>query len=147
MRLTMAGISALALAIAITLMYKRIGKKFVPWLMLIAGIGLGGVIGSLSDRLVTGAVNGVSRASGTLLGAAAVGGLIVIAILTILIAPHMKPKGQPPTKFTPWIAFIFPAALVAVGGMFSTLAGLSENVVTQAAGAVMSTAAAIIAGF
>jgi len=147
MTLTIGGVAALAFAIALALMFKKIAKKAIPWLMLIAGIGLGGVIGSLSDRLVNGAVDGVSRATGALFGGAAVGGLIIIAWLTIVLLPHMKPKGQPPTKFTPWVAFIFPAALVAVGGMFSTLAGLSENVVTQAAGAVMTTAAAIIGGF
>jgi hypothetical protein len=147
MTLTMGGVAALAFAIALTLMFKKIAKKLIPWLMLVAGIGLGGVIGSLSDRLVNGTVDGISRAAGSLLGGTAVGGLIVIAVLTILLVPHMKPKGQPPTRFTPWLAFIFPAALVAVGGMFSTLAGLSENVVTQAAGALMTTAAAIIGGF
>lgn len=147
MTLTMGGIAALAFAIALALMFKKIAKKFIPWLMLVAGIGLGGVIGALSSRLVNGAVNGVSQATGALFGAGAIGGLIIVAWLTIVIAPHMKPKGQPPTKFTPWLAFIFPAVLVAVGGMFSTLAGLSENVVTQVAGAFMSTAAAIIGGF
>lgn len=147
MTLTVGGVAALAFAIALALMFKKIAKKLIPWLMLVAGIGLGGVIGLLSDRLVNGAVNGVSKAVGTLLGGAAVGGLIIIAVLTILLLPHMKPKGQPPTRFTPWLAFIFPAVLVAVGGMFSTLAGLSENVVTQAAGAFMTTAAAIIGGF
>lgn len=147
MTLSVGGVAALAFAIALALMFKKIAKKLIPWLMLIAGIGLGGVIGLLSDRLVNGAVNGISKAVGTLLGGAAVGGLIVVAVLTILLMPHMKPKGQPPTRFTPWLAFIFPAVLVAVGGMFSTLAGLSQNVVTQAAGAIMSTAAAIIGGF
>jgi hypothetical protein len=147
MTLSVGGVAALAFAIALALMFKKIAKKLIPWLMLIAGIGLGGVIGLLSDRLVNGAVNGISKAVGTLLGGAAVGGLIVVAVLTILLMPHMKPKGQPPTRFTPWLAFIFPAVLVAVGGMFSTLAGLSQNVVTQAASAVMSTAAAIIGGF
>jgi hypothetical protein len=147
MTLSVGGIAALAFAIALTLMFKKIAKKLIPWLMLVAGIGLGGVIGLLSDRLVNGAVNGVSKATGTLLGGSAVGGLIIVAVLTILLLPHMKPKGQPPTRLTPWLAFIFPAVLVAVGGMFSTLAGLGQNVVTQAAGAVMSTAAAIIGGF
>lgn len=148
MTLSVGGVAALAFAIALALMFKKIAKRLIPWLMLIAGIGLGGVIGLLSDRLVNGTVGGISRATGALLGGGAVGGLIVVAVLTIVIAPHMKPKGgQPPTKFTPWLAFIFPAVLVAVGGMFSTLAGLSENVVTQAASAVMATAAAIIGGF
>ena len=147
MTLTVGAVAALAFAIALTMMFKKVLKKFIPWLMLIAGIGLGGVIGALSDRLVNGTVNGISKATGTLLGGSAVGGLIVVAVLTILLVPHMKPKGQPPTRFTPWLAFIFPAVLVAVGGMFSTLAGLSGNVVTQAASALASTAAAIIGGF
>lgn len=147
MTLSVGAVAALAFAIALTMMFKKVLKKWIPWLMLVAGIGLGGVIGVLSSRLVNGTVNGISKATGALLGGSAVGGLIIVAVLTICLVPHMKPKGQPPTKMTPWLAFVFPAVLVAVGGMFSTLAGLSGNVVTQAASALASTAAAIIGGF
>lgn len=132
MVLTLAGISGLALVIALALMFKRVAKKFIPWLMLIAGIGLAGVLGTIVERIVARGVNGVSNATSKLLGAG-VGGMAIIAILTVLIVPHMKPKGQPPTKFTPWLAFVYPSVLVAVGGVFSQAAGLGSNIVTDGA--------------
>lgn len=145
MVLTLAGISGLALAIALALMFKRIGKKFIPWLMLIAGIGLAGVLGVLVDRIIGRVVGGVSNATSKLLGAG-VGGMALIAVLTVLIVPHMKPKGQPPTKFTPWLAFIYPAVLVAVGGVFSQAAGLGSNIVTDGANTVGAFFASLVAG-
>lgn len=132
MVLTLAGISGLALVVALALMFKRIAKKLIPWLMLVAGIGLAGVLGTLVDRIIGRAVNGVSDATSKLLGAG-VGGMAVIAVLTVLLVPHMKPKGQPPTRFTPWIAFIYVSVLVAVGGIFSNAAGLGGNIVTEGA--------------
>lgn len=146
MTFTVAGVAALALIIALGLMYKKYGKKIVPWLMLIAGGGLGGILGALIANLTGSAVNGVSAAAGRLLAAGAVGGLVVMAWLTIILLPHMKPKGQPPTRFTPWVALAYLPVLVAVGGIMSGLAGLSQNVVTQAASIVWSTAAAVIQG-
>jgi hypothetical protein len=143
---TLASVSAVSLVIALGLMYKRIGKKFVPWLMAIAGIGPSGIFGALVERIVSSLVGGISSATSKLLGAG-VGGLVLVAWLTIVLLPHMKPKGQPPTKFTPWVAFVYPSVLVAVGGIFSGLAGLSGNIVTQAAGMTWSTISAVIGGF
>lgn len=147
MSLTMGAVAALAFVIALGLMFKKFGKKAVPWLMLIAGGGLAGVLGAVLTKLITGGINGFSSAVGVVLGAGSVGGLLVIAWLTIILLPHMKPKGQPPTRFTPWIAFSYVPVLVAVGGIFSALAGLSQNVVTQAFGIVGSTISAVIQGF
>jgi hypothetical protein len=145
MILTLAGISGLALVVALGCMFKKVLKKFIPWLMLIAGIGLAGVLGTLVDRIVGRAVNGVSNATSKLLGAG-VGGMALIALLTVLIVPHMKPKGQPPTRFTPWIALLYPAVLVAVGGVFSQAAGLGSNIVTDGANTVGAFFASLVAG-
>lgn len=145
MVLTLAGISGLALVIALALMFKRIAKKLIPWLMLIAGIGLAGVLGTLVDRIIARAVGGVSDAASKLLGAG-VGGLAVIAVLTVLLVPHMKPKGQPPTRFTPWLALIYTSVLVAVGGIFSSAVGMSSNIVTDAANTVGMFLSALVQG-
>jgi hypothetical protein len=147
MTLTVAGVAALAFVIALGLMFKKFGKKIVPWLMLIAGGGLAGALGAVLTNVITGAVGGFSSAVSTILGAGAVGGLLVIAWLTIVLLPHMKPKGQPPTRFTPWVAFMYLPVLVAVGGIFSGLAGLSGNVVTQAASLALATFTTVIQGF
>lgn len=145
MVLTLAGVSGLALVIALGFMFKKVLKKFIPWLMLVAGLGLAGVFGTLVYNAVNRGVSGVSHATEKVLGAG-IGGLAVVAWLTILLVPHLKPKGQPPTKFTPWIAFIYPAVLTAVGGIVSVAAGLGQNIVTQGASAAAQFLTSLVAG-
>lgn len=145
MVLTLAGISGISLAIALALMFKKVAKKIIPWLMLIAGVGLAGVLGVVVTRIIDRVVGGVSDATSKLLGAG-VGGMALIAILTVLIVPHMKPKGQPPTRFTPWLAFIYPSVLVSVGGVFSQAAGLGSNVVTDVAGTAAMFLTSLVGG-
>jgi hypothetical protein len=145
MILTLAGVSGIALVIALGFMFKKVLKKFIPWLMLVAGLGLAGVFGTLVYNAVNRGVSGVSHATEKVLGAG-VGGLAVVAWLTILLVPHMKPKGQPPTKFTPWLALIYPSVLAAVGGVLSNAAGLGQNVVTAVASAGMQFLASLVSG-
>lgn len=147
MTLTLGGIAAVSLAIALTLMFKKMAKRATVFLMLIAGLcGLGGILGSIVDRIVNSAVGGATSAADRLSGQA-IGGFIIIAIMSIALWPHIKPKGQPPTRLTPWIAFLYGAVLFAVGGVFSEMAGLSQNIVAQGANFLVSGATAFIQGF
>jgi drug/metabolite transporter (DMT)-like permease len=147
MTLTLGGIAAVSLAIALTLMFKKMAKRTVVFLMLIAGLaGLGGILGSIIDRIVKSAVGGASSATDRLTGQA-IGGFIIVAVLTICLWPHVKPKGQPPTRFTPWLAFVYGAVLYAVGGVFSQMAGLTTNIVAQGANLGFAALASFIQGF
>jgi len=147
MTLTLGGIAAVALAIALTFMFKKMAKRATVYLMLIAGLaGIGGILGSIVDRIVNSAVGGAASATERLSGQA-IGGFIIIAVMSIALWPHVKPKGQPPTRLTPWIAFAYGAVLYAVGGVFSQMAGLSTNIVAQGANFLVSGATAFIQGF
>lgn len=147
MSLTMGGISALALVIALTFMFKKIAKRTTVYLMLVAGLaGFGGLLGSLIDRAVGSAVGGATSATDRLFGTA-VGGLVVVAIMTIAMWPHIKPKGQPPTRATPWIALMYGAVLTAVGGVFSQAAGIGGNFVAEGVNSVGDFLAAFIQGW
>lgn len=127
MTLTLGGIAAIAFCIALAMMKKGLAKRMVVYLMLIAGVaGLGGAIGSVIARIVRSGVNGATKATDQLFGVG-VGGLIAILVLTIFIYPHVKPKGQPPTRATPWLALIWGSVAIAVGGVFAAAAGLSAN--------------------
>jgi hypothetical protein len=71
-------------------------------------------------------------------GAAGAAGLAIWMGLYLYI--HLKPKGQKPTKFTRWIALIYPSILVAVGGVFlgaSTTAREVFATVTHEVGALI----------
>lgn len=122
--------AVVALVIGLILHVKKSGKKVVPWLMLIAGAGIaGGVIGRLIDRVSASGVRGVSSASARLFGA---GVPILLAVgMGIVLFIHMKPKGQPPTRFTPWLALIFPAVLMATGGVLAGLGAFAGQTATE----------------
>ncbi|HEY2086229.1 MAG TPA: hypothetical protein VGH54_09420 [Mycobacterium sp.] len=147
MGLTLGGIAAISLVIAIGLMVVGIAKQAVVYLMLIAGLGLSGLIGVALGRIMGSAVKGTATAGDAVLGAGGLGTLVLFAFLSTLLVPRLKPRSNPPTKWTKWIALSYGSVMVATGGIVSALMGLQQNVVTQAASALMSAATAIVGGF
>lgn len=146
MTLTMAGIAAICFAFAIALMIKKMAKRIVVYLMLIAGVaGLGGALGGFITKLVGIGVNGATVGVERLVGAG-VGGLIVGGIVTIFLFPHIKPKGQPPTRITPWLALAWGSVAIAVGGVFAAAAGLSANLFATGSNTVSSVLLAFFQG-
>lgn len=126
--LTGAGVAACALVLAILLRKNSAWPKVVPWLMLTAGFGLAGLAGALLTRLV-GMILGVVGAGTNALFGAAVPGIVALGIGVALFI-HMRPKASP-SKATPWLALIFPAVLVAMGGPFANLGtGFGDMVLT-----------------
>jgi hypothetical protein len=62
----------------------------------------------------------------------------------IVLYIHMKPKGQPPTRFTPWLAFIFPSVLAATG--FASIVSLANATGTQIGTTGWDTLSAVLSG-
>lgn len=146
MTLTLTGIAAIAFCVAVACMRKGLAKRIVVFLMLITGtIGLGGIVGAIMSRTTHAAVGGATSASDKLFGAG-VGGLILMLVLTIFIYPHVKPKGQPPTKATPWLALIWGPIAATVGGVFAAAAGLSSNIFAGGANSVSGVVTAFLQG-
>lgn len=148
MTLTLGGIAAICFAAAIAFKVKKLAKKTVVFLMIIAGLaGLGGVLGSILARVTQSGVSGATQATDKLLGVG-VGGLIVGLVLTIFLYPHVKLKGaQPPTAATPWIGLAWGSVAAAVGGVFGAAAGIGTDVVAQGANLLLSGATAFLQGF
>lgn len=126
--LSVAGFGAVLLVAALMMMFKRIGKKFVPWLMFVAGLCMSGagLIGSLLDRAAAALARASESTSGRLFGVGLP--LLIVVMVGIALFPHMRPKGQPPTRFTPWLALLFPSLLVVAGlgalaSLFQSLGG------------------------
>ncbi|MEQ7007675.1 hypothetical protein ABN028_15985 [Actinopolymorpha sp. B17G11] len=125
MSLTLGAAAAIGFALALLLMRKKAWPRAVPWLMLIAGLGVAGLLGNLLHRFA-GAAERVTGA-----GTAAVFGVAVPVLLAVVMGAylfiHLKPKGAPPTRVTAWTALLFPAVLTAVGGAFAGVAAVAEG--------------------
>lgn len=146
MTLTLAGLAAICFGVALALMKKGLAKRGVVYLMLLAGMaGLGGALGAIVARIVRSGVNGATNATDRLLGTG-VGGLLVILVLSIFIYPHVKPRGQPPTKATAWLALIWGTVAASVGGVFAAAAGFSTNIVADSANFLLTNAPAFFGG-
>ena len=146
MTLTLAGIAAICFGVALALMKKGLAKRGVVYLMLLAGMaGLGGALGAIVAKIVRSGVNGAANATDRLLGAG-VGGLLVILVLSIFIYPHIKPKGQPPTRATAWLALIWGTVAASVGGVFAAAAGFSTNILAESANFLLTNAPAFFSG-
>lgn len=141
--LTAAGIGAIALVAALVLFFKKAGKKVVPWLMLIAGLTIaGGVVNRILDRVSSSASRATESASARLFGVG-LPFLITIAMGIVLFI-HMKPKGQPPTRFTPWLALVFPSILAATG--FAAVVSMANATGTEVGTTTWETLSAVLTG-
>lgn len=140
---TAASIGAIALTIGLVLFFKKAGKKLVPWFMLIAGASItGGVVNRILDRVGGSTATAMNSASSRLFGVA-VPFLITIAIGIVLFI-HMRPKGQPPTRFTPWLALVFPSILAATG--FAAVVALANATGTEIGTTTWATLSAVLTG-
>lgn len=141
--LTAASIGAIALVAGLVLFFKKAGKKIVPWLMLIAGLSIaGGVINRVLERIGDSASRATESASARLFGVG-LPFLLTIA-MGIVLYIHMKPKGQPPTRFTPWLALVFPSVLAATG--FAAVVSLANATGTEIGTTTWDTFSAVISG-
>lgn len=143
MTLTFTALAVIAFAVGVLLHYKKTGKKVVPWLMLVAGFGIAGTLGTILARVAASATAGTTSATGRLLGTSVP---VLLAVLVIVyLAIHLKPKGQPPTRFTPWIALAGASVLFAAGGVFASFAGFGENAMGDLTSGAWATLTAFVA--
>jgi hypothetical protein len=126
--ITFAAVAVLAFVLGVLFHVKKVGKKAVPWLMVVASFGLAGVLGSVLDRLASSSTAGTTSATARLFGTAVP--MVLAVVVIAYLAIHMKPKGQPPTRLTPWIALASVPILRAAGGVFASIA--SKGQVTMA---------------
>lgn len=118
--LSFAAIAVTAFVLGLLFHFKKVAKKAVVVLMLIASFGIAGVLGSVLARLASSATEGTTSATGKLFGTSVPFVLAVLVLAYLVI--HLKPKGQPPTRFTPWIALASVPILLAAGGVFAGMA-------------------------
>lgn len=141
--LTATGIGAAAFVLGLLLRKLSAWPKLVPWLMLTAGWLVGGILGGLLARLAEMLYSVTNAATARLFGAGA--GVVLTLGVAIFLVVTMKPKSSP-HKMTPWLAFIFPALLVATGGSFANLHAAGGGLLAELGTAIVSLFPAIGAG-
>lgn len=129
---------AMALVIGIQLYRKKIFKRLVPWLMLIAGLGLTGASGKLLG-LIAGWLTKVSSTASHAFFGTGLPWLITVVMLIHLMV-HMNPlkRGKGPERSTPWVALFFPAVLAVSSGVLAGLAGWVDDSTFQQLGVIGS---------
>jgi len=131
--LSVGGIASIALVVGYAFKRKHVLPKVVPWLWLLAGFGIAGLLGDLLVAL-GGMFSGASSASSAVIFGVAVPALLAIFLGTML-AIDMRPNSSP-TRWTPWVALVFPSILATAGGVFAQLHGTADNYAGQAMAAL-----------
>lgn len=128
--LSTAAIAVIALVVALVL--RRSGKapKVVPWLMVVAGLGVTGLLGGLLADFGGFLVSLVGSTTAAVFGVAVPVLLAVVLVVSLVIGMH--PKGSP-SKSTPWLAFLAPVVFAASGGVFARLAAAGNSALASAA--------------
>jgi hypothetical protein len=131
MNLTATGISVLILAVAWTMHFLKVAKKTVPVLLLIGSFGLvAGVAYRILSRLAGLTVGTTGSLTRLIFGVSVP--LVVVAIVGTFLIIKMWPGGQGPNRATPWLAFVFPFLVAALGGSIAAGIGALPDQVTAA---------------
>ncbi|WP_226358648.1 hypothetical protein [Pseudonocardia sp. ICBG601] len=121
-------VAALALVLGGWLKYNGNCAKTSTALFLVAGTGIGGVLGTLLGRVFT-TLSGATSTVTQLLGVA--GGTVLAAVCVIatleVVVKGIVPKTARPKSWHPWLALTAPTLAVASGapllaGFYSVLA-------------------------
>lgn len=112
-----ASITAFALAIGLWLFFHKNAPKFTTLLFLIAGFGIGGLLGNWLTGLVNMATDTAGNQTSLWLGIGAstlISIVALIAALEIVIKGLWKKKAKP-KRWHPWLALALPT-IIAISG-------------------------------
>ncbi|MGH3737133.1 MAG: hypothetical protein ACRDT6_16185 [Micromonosporaceae bacterium] len=119
--LTAGGAGVFALIVGAVLWKRKVARRTVGWLMLIAGFGIGGgLLGTLLHWL------GSTLGRVTSVGTAMMFGVAVPAALVsgvgLWLGMDLWPRNKP-SKALPYLALIFPVLLGVTGGIYTGIGG------------------------
>ncbi|MEQ7125333.1 hypothetical protein ABN034_12510 [Actinopolymorpha sp. B11F2] len=125
MSLSLGAAAAIAFVVALVLVRLKAAPRVVPWLMLIAGLGVAGLLGRLLDKFAGVLETVVGAGTGALFGVAVPAALAVVCAVYLFF--HLRPRGAKPTKLTVVTALVFPSVLASLGGAFAGLAVVASG--------------------
>lgn len=115
-------LALLCLSVAIWMLIRKKSKKLASWLMLIAGLFLGGLIGELMNTGIAAIRDTAGGALGGLVGVGAGAVMTVIGVLVLLELWHgIHPRKGSPSGHHPFLALAAPTLLLAAGGIFARI--------------------------
>lgn len=134
MNVGVAALTAFALMIGLWMYWRKLAPKTTTLLFLLAGFGIGGVIGALAGRAVAMALGALGSPGARLFGVGVstiIAGVAIVATLEIVIRGLHKKKAKP-TRWHPWLALMLPT-IVAVSSvpLLTELMGLFSQVTTE----------------
>jgi drug/metabolite transporter (DMT)-like permease len=142
---TSAAVAVLALAVALMLKRHRKAGKTQVVLMLLAGFGVGGLLGGLLSK----AGGLLSHLTST--GTAKVFGIAVPAVLVVILlvelVMQMHPKNKTPHRSTMWLALLLPAVLAMSGGMWAGLGTKADSLLTNVGNSTTSFVSTLASGW
>ncbi len=112
--LTIAGLS---LVVGAWLWAHKDAPKFTVLLFLIAGLGLGGVVGGVLGALINRAMGTIGTTTGSLIGigtSTLVAGLALVATLEVAIK-GIHPRKARPKRWHAFLALALPTIVIAAG--------------------------------
>ncbi len=127
--LSLGSVAAIAFMLAFLLAHKKVWPRAVPWLMLLAGLGLVGLLGQALDGVAGLLVGITDKGTRAVFGIGVPAGLVIL--MGVYLFLHLKPKGHQPTRLTKWIALVFPPVLVTVGGVFLGVTMTTEGMAAE----------------
>lgn len=116
-----AAIGVVCLVVGLVLWKRRKAPRTVGWFMLIAGFGVGGLLGRFLYKVGTALGKVVSTGTAQLFGVAVPAALLVGIGVWLFLDLH--PRGQRPSRALPWLALMFPVLLATMGGMYAGIGG------------------------
>lgn len=110
-----APLTVIVLMVALWMYLRKVAPKTTTLLFLIAGFGIGGLIGALIDRAVVAALNALSSPAARLFGVGVstiIAAAAIVATLELVIKGLHKKKAKP-TRWHPWLALTLPTIIAA----------------------------------
>jgi len=134
-------IGAFALGIGLWLYWRRLAPKTTTALFLVAGLTIGGWIGSLLGWVLNTIMGTLGTVTGQLIGYGASTILAVVALVATLevVVKGLWKKKAAPQRFHPWLALALPTIVIAFGLPIMVTGMSAVTGVVEQAGATLTT--------
>jgi drug/metabolite transporter (DMT)-like permease len=127
--LTAGAIAVIAFAIALLLKSAKKAPKTRVVLMLLAGFGIGGILGSFLARFGRFLAHATEVGTSRLFGVGVP--VLLVIVMVVWLVLQMEPKNSTPHDRAMWVALLLPAVLAISGGVWWQIGQHTSVVLTS----------------